>query len=219
MTSPRARGPYAKSTARRAEIIERASEAFSANGFNGASLREISSAVGLTQPGLIHHFGTKDALLAAVLEHKDVTSVASFDSEHVLTALRALVAQNLEKPGLIKLYTTLTAESINPSHPAHEYFTTRYTKARALFSGLMRRAQKSEEIAPDVDAETLGVLLVAVMDGLQLQWLHDQDVDVTTAFDAFLSLLQSKKGAQAPLVRQRASKAPANRPVKSATQR
>lgn len=207
MTSPRARGPYAKSTARRAEIIERASEAFSANGFNGASLREIASAVGLTQPGLIHHFGSKDDLLAAVLEHKDVSSVESFDTEHVLTALRALVAQNLEKPGLIKLYTTLTAESINPTHPAHDYFTTRYSKARQLFSGLMRRAQKSEEIAPDVDAETLGVLLVAVMDGLQLQWLHDQDVDVTTAFDAFLELLQAKKPAQTARVRARPSKA------------
>ena len=206
MTSPRARGPYAKSTARRAEIIERASEAFSANGFNGASLREISSAVGLTQPGLIHHFGTKDALLAAVLEHKDVSSVESFDSEHVLTALRALVAQNLARPGLIKLYTTLTAESINPSHPAHEYFTTRYTKARALFSGLMRRAQKSEEIAPGLDPETLGVLLVAVMDGLQLQWLHDQDVDITTAFDAFLDLLQPAEPARTSQVRARPNK-------------
>ena len=190
MTSPRARGPYAKSTARRAEIIERASEAFSASGFHGASLREIASAVGLTQPGLIHHFGSKDALLSAVLEHKDVSSVESFDTEHVLTALRDLVDQNLTKPGLIKLYTTLTAESINPSHPAHEYFTNRYEQARALFSRLMRQAQKSEEIAPQVDAKTLGVLLVAVMDGLQLQWLHDDEVDVRKAFDAFLSLLE-----------------------------
>lgn len=189
MTSPRSRGPYAKSSARRAEIIERASEAFSASGFHGASLREIAAAVGLTQPGLIHHFGSKDALLAAVLEHKDATSVDAFDTEHVLPALRTLMAQNLDQPGLIKLYTTLTAESINPTHPAHVYFTERYEKARAVFARLVAQAQDGQEVATTADPALLGVLLVAVLDGLQLQWLHDQDVDVVRAFDAFLALL------------------------------
>lgn len=192
-TTRRVRGPYAKSKARREDIIERATEAFSRNGFYGSSQREIAAAVGLTQPGLVHHFGTKEALLAAVLENKDVATRDSFDSEHVLEGLYAVVEQNLEQPGLIRLYTTLSAETINPEHPAHDYFTDRYRKARTLLTGAVRRAQAAGEIAGNVDAESLGVVLVAIMDGLQLQWLHDEDVDVLAAFEAFLSLLSPRK--------------------------
>jgi AcrR family transcriptional regulator len=183
------RGPYAKSKIRRADIIERATEAFSTNGFHGSSQREIAAAVGLTQPGLVHHFGTKEELLEAVLEHKDEVQTEAFDNEHVLDGLRDLVEQNLAQPGLIRLHTTLSAESINPTHPGHAYFGARYHKARGLFSGLLRRAQQDGQIAGDADPEALAVLIVAVMDGLQLQWLHDEDVDVRSAFDSLLSLL------------------------------
>src|SRR6476660_1711429 len=119
------RGPYAKTEARRAEILHKALEAFSERGFQGSSLREIAEAVGLSQAGVLHHFASKEALLAAVLAEKDAVQIAHFENAQgigVLAALRGVVAENMAQPGLIRLFTTLSAEAIHDQHPAHEYF-------------------------------------------------------------------------------------------------
>src|SRR5690349_22814157 len=133
MTTTGVRGPYAKTQARRAEILRTALDAFSARGFQGSSLREIAEAVGLSQAGVLHHFSSKEALLAAVLAEKDAVQVSHFENAHgigVLTALRGVVAENMAQPGLIRLFTTLSAEAIHEDHPAHEYFQLRYAGAR-----------------------------------------------------------------------------------------
>jgi AcrR family transcriptional regulator len=187
------RGPYAKTALRRADIVERASEAFARNGFQGTSLREIADAAGLTQPGVMHHFPTKDALLTAVLQAKDedlVTRNRGDADRSASQRLQQVVRDNADNPGLVRLYAKLTAEALTPDHPAHEYFRARYATARELFADAARRAQDSGEIRRDLDPKAIGILLTAVMDGLQLQWLMDDDaVDMPAAFDALLSVL------------------------------
>src|SRR5213076_2815432 len=107
------RGPYAKTEARRADTLRKALEAFALGGFQGSSLREIAEAVGLSQAGVLHHFSSKEALLAAVLAEKDAVTVSHFDGVRgvqILDALRRVVIENLAQPGLIRLFTTLSAE-------------------------------------------------------------------------------------------------------------
>lgn len=53
----------------RAEILEVARELFMTRGFRAVTTRQIADSVGLTQPALYHHFGGKEALYIAVLEH------------------------------------------------------------------------------------------------------------------------------------------------------
>jgi AcrR family transcriptional regulator len=183
------RGPYAKTEARRAEILQMALEAFSARGFQGSSLREIAEAAGLSQAGVLHHFSSKEALLAAVLAEKDAVSVSHFENAGgigVLDALRGVVAENLAQPGLIRLFTTLSAEAINEDHPAHEYFQLRYAGARDLVAAALRQGQRDGEVRPDVDVDLSAAVLLAIMDGLQLQWLLNEQFDMVAGFDAFL---------------------------------
>jgi TetR/AcrR family transcriptional regulator len=45
-----------------------AEELFAEHGFEGASLRDVSAAVGITSAALIHHFGTKERLYGLLLE-------------------------------------------------------------------------------------------------------------------------------------------------------
>jgi AcrR family transcriptional regulator len=188
------RGPYAKTEARRAEILRTALTAFSARGFQGSSLREIAEAVGLSQAGVLHHFASKEALLAAVLEEKDLISVQHFGDAHgigVLDALRGVVAENLAQPGLIRLFTTLSAEAIHPDHPAHEYFQLRYAAARELFAGSLARGKAEGDIRADADVDMAATLLIAIMDGLQMQWLLNEDFDMLAAFDIFVATLRA----------------------------
>ncbi|MCU1599711.1 MAG: putative TetR-family transcriptional regulator [Frankiales bacterium] len=187
------RGPYAKSQARRADILHKALEAFAERGFQGSSLREIAEAVGLSQAGVLHHFSSKEALLAAVIAEKDAASLSHFESAvgiGVLEGLREVVVSNLAQPGLVRLFTTLSAEAINAEHPAHDYFQERYARSRRRLARALHEGQTVGEVNPSIDAGAVASALLAVMDGLQVQWLLEPSLDVLAGFDAALAALQ-----------------------------
>ena len=191
MSSPgRARGPYAKSAARRRQIIEAALEAFSAKGFQGASLRDIADQVGISQAGLMHHFSSKERLLAAVLAERDVRYEPQFRGRThgiaVLDALRDVVIANTEQPELVRLFATLSAEAMQPDHPAHSFFVHRYRAVRDLIADAFANGQSVGEIHQSVDVDYAATVVIAVQDGLQVQWILRDDFDMVEAFDAFL---------------------------------
>ena len=53
---------------RRAELLDALIEAFAAGGIGGRSLREVAAAVGTSHRMLLHHFGSRDELLLAIVE-------------------------------------------------------------------------------------------------------------------------------------------------------
>ena len=91
------------------------------------SIRDVALRVGMSEAGLLHHFPNKSALLAAVLDRRDQHSLQrvpfdSGDGDATLRGLVDLAAYNASVPGVVELYTTLSAEATAPSHPAHDYF-------------------------------------------------------------------------------------------------
>ena len=72
--------------------------------------------------------------------------------------------RNAEQPEIVRLFTVLEAESLAPSHPAHAYFLKRQENATAAFASLAR----------DLSDRPLSLArhIVAMMDGLQVQWLR-----------------------------------------------
>jgi AcrR family transcriptional regulator len=191
VTGIKRRGPYAKTPARRAEIIRHATEAFSQRGYQASSLREIAAAVGMTQPGLTHHFSSKEELLIAVLADKDRTYIKEIaaESPDIAVRLQHIVERNSARYELMRLFTVLTGEAVNPDHPGHEFFKDRYERARHLFAEMIREGQAHKEFDPDLDPAQTATVLVAVMEGLQLQWQMDESVDMLEPFDAFLDRL------------------------------
>ncbi|OCH82478.1 TetR/AcrR family transcriptional regulator [Gordonia sp. UCD-TK1] len=65
----------------REEILDAAAELFTRHGYTGTSTRMIAEAVGIRQASMYHYFGTKDDILATLLE---TTVVASLDRARVL---------------------------------------------------------------------------------------------------------------------------------------
>ncbi len=49
-------------------LLDAAEDAFAEQGFTGARLADIASVAGVRRPSLIHHFGSKESLYAAVVE-------------------------------------------------------------------------------------------------------------------------------------------------------
>ena len=52
----------------RERILEVSLARFVVDGYRGTSVRDISDAVGVTQPALYYHFGNKDGILAALMQ-------------------------------------------------------------------------------------------------------------------------------------------------------
>ncbi|THV33676.1 TetR/AcrR family transcriptional regulator [Glycomyces buryatensis] len=62
---------YARGRESKTRIIDSATELFAGGGFTQTSLSDIAMQVGTSKSSLLHHFGSKDALLAAVLAKRD----------------------------------------------------------------------------------------------------------------------------------------------------
>jgi AcrR family transcriptional regulator len=177
-----------RSEERRAEIVRAALEVIAERGYRGASLAAVAERVGLTQQGLLHHFPTKDALLVAVLEERDQWDALP-DTQWRVDLLASLVEYNAMRPGIIQTFSALLGESVTEGHPAREYFTERYTRVRASMAAALR-AEYGDTLPNGLTPERTAPLLVAVMDGLQYQWLLDPgSVDMPGAFRDFLTLL------------------------------
>ncbi len=176
---------------RRAEILRAALEVIAERGYRGASLSVVAERVGLTQQGLLHYFPTKEAMLVAVLEERDQWD-AMPDSNWRLDLLASLVDYNAMRSGIVQTFSALLGESVTEEHPAREFFTGRYEAVRANMAQVLR-AEYGERLPSGLTPERAAPLLVAVMDGLQYQWLlAPEEVDMPGAFRDFLTLLGEK---------------------------
>ena len=182
---------------RRRQIIDVATSVIAERGFWGLSIQDVADSCGLTVNGVLHHVGSKNGLLVAVLDHRDredvralaeilglpyptsgwtpedLAAVAQERRMGLAELCAAVVERNAGQPEIVRLYSLLEAESLSPDHPAHDYFSARQ---RITLEGFARLAPA------DVDAPTLARHLLALMDGLQLQWLRDAQIDLMAAW-------------------------------------
>lgn len=179
--SPAASRTYPKGERRRAEIIAAAFAAFAAGGYRGASMVQIAAACGVSRAGLLHHFPAKELLLAAVLEERDRVNGELFfvdvdprrDGIEYLEHLLRLVAHNAGQRELVQLFATLSSEAADPTHPAHAYFVDRYRLLEDDFDLALREVAGRGLLQPGVDLDGVARDLIALIDGLQVQWLLD----------------------------------------------
>jgi len=175
VTKPR--GPYAKTTAKRAEILRVALEAYASSGRQGPSLKSIAEAVGLSEAGVLHHFASKDELLVAVLAARDEESRQRYDLS-TLDAVFELLADSTKTPGLVKLLVDMTAASADPEHPAAEFMREHNERAIAVLKRFLGD-----------DAEREARLLVAAAEGLNIQWLRDPSIDIAAEMALLFELV------------------------------
>jgi len=189
------RGSYAKGVARRQEILDRAIEVFAQRGGYGTSLRSIAQAIGVSHAALLHYFDSREQLLLAVYEHaelkRDADSNAPKAADAVDVMVRAATA-NVQVPGLVELYSTLVAASLDESNPAgRAYFTERFDRVRGDLADRLRAEQAAGEIRADVDPDQVAALIVAASDGLQIQWLLEPSIRLQDTLGALATLLRA----------------------------
>ncbi|MEN9804873.1 MAG: hypothetical protein RIS41_1720 [Actinomycetota bacterium] len=153
-------------------ILAEASRLFATYGFHGTSTRDIAEAVGIRQPSLFHHFGTKHAILATLL---------NLDLDQLTRRLR-LITKSAESPA-VKLHAHLTLDVVhvlefpfdvrglyfkNEEVPADEEFTDQRRKLDAVhrqIRGLVKLAIAEGQFAP-VDPEFVRLLVSSTIIGV-----------------------------------------------------
>ena len=189
------RGSYAKGVARRQEILDRAIDVFAERGGHGTSLRSIAQAIGVSHAALLHYFDSREQLLLAVYEHAEAKRLSDQTVPRATTAVDVMTiaaTANVEVPGLVELYSTLVAASLETGNTAgRAYFTERFDRVRRDLVDRLRAQQAAGEIRSDVDAEQIAALLVAASDGLQIQWLLDPSVRLQETLGALATLLRA----------------------------
>jgi AcrR family transcriptional regulator len=179
----------------RERVLRAAMDIFSTQGYRGASLDAVADAVGMTRQGLLHYFPSKVQLLLGVLELRHSENSAwmrtMFEGSGSLAeALIELARHNQARPEIVRLFTVLAAESVDADHPGHERFVDRYRFVRADMSRQIATQQADGTLSDAIPPDRLATLLIAVMDGLQLQHLLEPGaVDMVTPLADLLALL------------------------------
>ncbi|HYD10014.1 MAG TPA: TetR family transcriptional regulator [Acidimicrobiales bacterium] len=162
----------ARGEARRQAIVDAAVTLFATHGYRGTSVAAVAEIAGVTDAGVLYHFRTKaDLLLAVLLAH----------DERYATMLRESADDELERVrtwgevmerdvDLTALLVTLSAEHLRDESETNRYFRARYDAVRRRYVAMFESAVAAGALRDDVDAEAEAVHLIALMDGLRLQW-------------------------------------------------
>jgi len=181
----RARQPRQATAERRAEILRAAANTFGSKGYKNGSLTEVAEQVGITHAGVLHHFGSKEQLLVEVLEFRDKEDVRDLEGQHIPNGMELFrhlmrtARMNVDRPGIVQGYSVLTGESVTENHPARGWVTDRFTILRGEIQAAI--VEVGGGTVPDDVAACAASSIIGVMDGLQVQWLLDDGVDLPAA--------------------------------------
>lgn len=94
------------------------------------------------------------------------------------------MAYHLNHVGYIELFLTLSTEATNLNHPARGFITERYVSVFRKFRQNLAIAAAEGEILPmtQQQMEWEARTFIAVMDGIELQWLLDREIDLLDLF-------------------------------------
>jgi len=86
----------------------------------------------------------------------------------------------------------LSGEATALDHPGHQYFRQRYASVRELTEAAVAEAQANGDLRPELDPVEVTRTLIALLDGLQIQWLYeDGGFDMTVPLRAYVRTLRA----------------------------
>lgn len=184
-----------KGSARREQILDAATRLFARGGFNTVPLSDIAEDVGVTQAGLLHHFPSKKALFMGMLERRDEMYIESrargkASGLGFFDEFFATLKENESNRDVVQLFTILSSEALIDDHPAKDWFAKRYDRIISDAISDIDRLVDPKKLPPGVEVEDIARGIIALADGLRLQWLMDPDgLDRTTILRKFTAML------------------------------
>ncbi|MGB9221915.1 TetR/AcrR family transcriptional regulator [Mycobacterium sp.] len=191
---PEAR-PYdtllAKGEDRKQRILQVAQRLLTRNGWRSTTLAQIAGEAGVTPAGLLHHFESKDQLLHAVLDARDLDDESHADrAGGDLISQIAQVADRFHRaPELVGTFTVLLVENILPEAPLHNRMLARHREAVDIVAEMIRSGQADGRYRTDIDPAIKAVEILAFVHGMETTWLLDPSIPLTEVFKQYAETL------------------------------
>jgi TetR/AcrR family transcriptional regulator, regulator of biofilm formation and stress response len=174
---------YLPASERRSEIVQAAIELISREGLAAATTRKIANEAGVSLSTLHYSFGSKDALVGAVIEaitaeigtvaRSGVTTDAGLAAT-IEGAVKAFWSLVEETPGLQTMQYELTIGALRAGE--HELARSQYAAYVAVAEELFATAAEEAGEQPAIPVHELARFVVAGLDGLILQHLSHPDL-------------------------------------------
>lgn len=172
------RGPYAPGRDRRERILDAASSRFATDGFARTTIADIARDAGVTAPATKHYFASKDEILIALAERRFDRALETAgetppdqDGTGTLRLMLHQTALRAGRPELIEVFVQVAGLAADPTSRAHELYSARYQRVVDDLAARFRASVENGFLRDDVDYESIARELIAVSDGLQIQWV------------------------------------------------
>ena len=180
----------AKGEDRKQRILDVAQRLLTRNGWRNTTLAQIAGEAGVTPAGLLHHFESKEHLLHAVLDARDLDDDSHADRGGDLLVEIARVADRFNRaPELTGTFTVLLVENILPDAPLHDRMLSRQQQAIDIVAELIRRGQADGRYRADIDPPVKAVEIVAFVHGMETIWLLNPSIPLTEVFKEYAQSL------------------------------
>ena len=187
----------AKGEDRKQRILDVAQRLLTRNGWRNTTLAQIAGEAGVTPAGLLHHFESKEQLLHAVLDARDLDDDSHADRKGDLIAEIAQVADRFSRsPELVGTFTVLLVENILPEAPLHDRLLARQRDAIGIVAEGIRRGQAAGRYRTDIDPAAKAVEILAFINGMETTWLLDPSIPLTDVFKGYADSLARELEAQ-----------------------
>ena len=155
-------------SSRRELILDAAAALFAERGYHGASLRDISRRVGISHPGMLHHFASKETLLGAVIDRLEAHAQGLLDSIEVLQSSPQSLVAALAGPWdprehSMALLATLSAEVVNPDHPGRFRIARLRLVHEHVLEQVLRGLDANGRLVPGSDPKFLARTLFSLL--------------------------------------------------------
>ncbi|MDE2462778.1 MAG: TetR/AcrR family transcriptional regulator [Alphaproteobacteria bacterium] len=192
--------------AKRLKILEASTRRFAQSGFDATSMDDLALAAGVSKGSLYDYFRNKEDLFYACFEWFEAQLLAASmarlaeqsDAKARLigfadTSVQALQENIALYPVMLEVWAA--AAKSGTRERFSQAMRTLYAQFRAQVSTLVRSAQASGDLKPDVDAEALAGMMIGAVDGLLLQYWLDPSFDPRAWVKSFMNSLFSGIGS------------------------
>lgn len=156
--------------------LDAAVDVFWRRGYDGASLSELTTAMGINRPSLYAAFGGKEQLFQSALDRYVQRNMGYVTAALGEATARGVAAAFLEgnalavtAPGLPAGCLSVQAAVATEGSTQLAILTENRARIQALFADRFRRAIQDGDLAADEDAEELAAFLITVSSGFAIR--------------------------------------------------
>jgi len=186
----RTRTAVASGEARRTAIVAAATTLFAEQGHHATSLAQIGASAGIGRAAILHHFGSKEAIVHAVLDahqRRIWPVLASIAEDRGLTAfarLGEIVRHNVAHREHAALWAMVVAEAASPDATLRPRVQENYNAFRAGIRRFLSEAREDGELRDGVDDDAVAIGVLGFINGTTTSWLIEPTIPLVELVDA-----------------------------------